>query len=56
MRGDGYYGDAYYGNAPVYYDYGPGYYGYGYPYYYGPALGLCIYYSDYGHQLQQAAA
>jgi hypothetical protein len=42
VRGDGYYGDAYYG-APVYYDdysYGPGYYGG----YYGPSLGF--YYND----------
>lgn len=46
VRGDGYYGDAYYG-APVYYDdysYGPGYYGG----YYGPSLGFYYYDGYYG--------
>lgn len=49
VRGDGYYGDAYYGAAPVYYDYyGPGYSYYGPGYYYGPSIGLGFYYDDYG--------
>jgi hypothetical protein len=48
VRGDGYYGDAYYGTAPAYYDYGPGYgYGYGYPGYYGPSFSLGLNYGGY---------
>ncbi|MCE5233052.1 MAG: hypothetical protein ABFC67_03610 [Mizugakiibacter sp.] len=55
VRGDGYYGDAYYGRGGVIYeDVGPGYGYYPAPYYdpwccyYGPSIGLGLYYRDYG--------
>ncbi|HEX7112974.1 MAG TPA: hypothetical protein VF216_11045 [Mizugakiibacter sp.] len=53
VRGDGYYGDAYYGHGEVIYeDAGPAYYPAPYydPWccYYGPSVGIGLYYRDYG--------
>ncbi|NCT68162.1 MAG: hypothetical protein GXC76_11070 [Rhodanobacteraceae bacterium] len=52
VRGDGYYGDAFYGYGSSYPYYGYyDYYGY-YPYYGHPSIGLGFYYGDrfHGHR------